>query len=178
MTYAAKSGMIIQYAFQSDGKMNIWSSHHISHPKIFKSSWKIEFLEKEKASIQKWSVIVDGLTWMTRVNFRPASRQYSSLLAPVTMIWRHVRVRWIIHTSLYVSWTFPELKISAVVLGSRRRITTAPNRYRRTNNDVKTARNRMIQTLGLYSALRACNAMVFSSNRVLRSMEPTTFLKR
>jgi hypothetical protein len=32
-------------------------------------------------------------------------------------------------------------------------------------------------TLGLYSALRACNAMVLSSSGVFRSTVPTTFLK-
>jgi hypothetical protein len=54
---------------------------------------------------------------------------------------------------------FPELKMRAVVLGSRIRIITAANR------------------LGLYSALRACNAICFRSNLHPRLTVETIFLK-
>ncbi len=57
-----------------------------------------------------------------------------------------------------VTTILPEAKMSAVVLGSRIRMMTAAKR------------------LGLYSALRACRAMVFRSNRTSRLTVATMFL--
>lgn len=76
---------------------------------------------------------------MIRAYLRAAKRESSSLLAPV-------------HTIL------PELKIRAVVRGSRMRIITAAKRF------------------GLYSALRACRAIFFKSNLQLRLTVETIFL--
>lgn len=73
--------------------------------------------------------------------FRAARRESSSLLAPV-------------HTIL------PELKMSAVVRGSRIRIITAAKRF------------------GLYSAFLACNAIFFRSNLQFRFTVETMFLQR
>lgn len=72
--------------------------------------------------------------------FLAASLESSSLFAPV-------------HTIL------PELKINAVVRGSRILIITAANR------------------LGLNSALRACKAIVFRSSRQPRLTVDTIFLE-
>jgi len=72
--------------------------------------------------------------------FLAASLESSSLFAPVHTI-------------------FPELKISAVVRGSRILIMTAANRF------------------GLNSALRACKAIVFRSSRHPRFTVDTIFLE-
>lgn len=76
---------------------------------------------------------------MIRAYLRAASRESSSLFAPV-------------HTIL------PELKISAVVRGSRMRMMTAAKRF------------------GLYSALRASRAIFFRSSLQLRFTVETMFL--
>jgi hypothetical protein len=78
--------------------------------------------------------------WMILTYFLDANLDSSSDFAPVHTI-------------------FPELKMRAVVLGSRIRIITAANR------------------LGLYSALRACNAICFRSNLHPRLTVETMFLK-
>lgn len=77
--------------------------------------------------------------WMIRAYLREARRESSSDFAPVTTI-------------------LPEANMSAVVLGSRIRITTAANR------------------LGLYSALRAWRAIVLRSSRHSRLTVATMFL--
>jgi hypothetical protein len=81
-----------------------------------------------------------------------------------------------------VTTILPEAKINAVVLGSRILIITAAKRYK---NPVSTKHNVGIQrdfvgigenTFGLYSALRACRAMVFKSRRQSRLTVATMFL--
>ncbi len=58
-----------------------------------------------------------------------------------------------------VTTILPEAKMSAVVLGSRIRMMTAANR------------------LGLYSAFRACSAIVLRSKRTSRLTVATMFLR-
>lgn len=79
--------------------------------------------------------------WIILAYFRAANRLSASLLAPVQTI-------------------LPELKINAVVRGSRIRIITAANRF------------------GLYSALRACKAIFFKSNLQLKLTVETIFLRK
>ncbi len=66
------------------------------------------------------------------------------------------------YSSLFapVTTILPEAKMSAVVLGSRMRIMTAAKR------------------LGLYSALRACKAIVFKSNLQSKFTVATMFLQK
>ena len=59
-----------------------------------------------------------------------------------------------------VTTILPEAKMSAVVLGSRIRMMTAAKR------------------LGLYSAFRACKAIVFRSKRQSRLTVATIFLEK
>jgi hypothetical protein len=89
-----------------------------------------------------WVGLITGKlsVWMILAYFLDANLDSSSDFAPVHTI-------------------FPELKMRAVVLGSRIRIITAANR------------------LGLYSALRACNAICFRSNLHPRLTVETIFLK-
>lgn len=89
-----------------------------------------------------WVGLITGKlsVWMILAYFLDANLDSSSDFAPVHTI-------------------FPELKMRAVVLGSRIRIITAANR------------------LGLYSALRACNAICFRSNLHPRLTVETMFLK-
>jgi hypothetical protein len=89
-----------------------------------------------------WVGLITGKLsfWMILAYFLDANLDSSSDFAPVHTI-------------------FPELKMRAVVLGSRIRIITAANR------------------LGLYSALRACNAICFRSNLHPRLTVETIFLK-
>lgn len=77
--------------------------------------------------------------WIILAYFLAASLESSSLFAPVHTI-------------------FPELKIRAVVRGSRIRIITAANRF------------------GLYSAFLACKAIFLRSNLQLKFTVETIFL--
>ena len=77
--------------------------------------------------------------WIILAYFLDANLDSSSDFAPVHTI-------------------FPELKMRAVVLGSRILMITAAKRF------------------GLYSALRACNAILFKSNLQPRLTVETMFL--
>lgn len=109
--------------------------------------------------------------WMMRAYFRAASRESSSDLAPVTT-------------------TLPEANTSAVVLGSRIRMMTAANRYSsgargKAQNRVQSRVLKRLEgrtrgarlTFGLYSALRACNAIVLRSSLHSRLTVATKFLQ-
>ena len=95
--------------------------------------------------------------WMIRAYLREASLESSSDFAPVTTI-------------------LPDAKINAVVFGSRIRMITAAKRYTSQyyphHDKVREER-----TLGLYSAFRACKAMVFRSRRQSRLTVATMFLE-
>jgi hypothetical protein len=108
---------------------------------------------------------------MMRAYFRAASRESSSDLAPVTT-------------------TLPEANTSAVVLGSRIRMMTAANRYSsgargKAQNRVQSRVLKRLEgrtrgarlTFGLYSALRACNAIVLRSSLHSRLTVATKFLQ-
>ena len=96
---------------------------------------------------------------MIRAYLRDASFESSSDFAPVTTI-------------------LPEAKMSAVVFGSRIRMMTAAKRW----SDAWLAQGEQQReraggcTFGLYSALRACNAMVLRSSRQSRLTVATMFL--
>lgn len=99
--------------------------------------------------------------------FLLASRLSSSDLAPVTTI-------------------LPEAKISAVVLGSRIRMMTAAKRYEQGRDETVSTETALeigmpqppqLFTFGLYSALRACKAIVFRSNLTSKLTVATMFCK-
>ena len=94
---------------------------------------------------------------MIRAYFLDARRESSSDFAPVTTI-------------------FPDAKIKAVVFGSRILIITAAKRYKTVRHPYPLKKARLRHTLGLYSAFRACKAMVFKSRRQSRLTVATIFL--
>lgn len=94
----------------------------------------------ESLHLQKWKLTGKPNFWTIRAYFLAANLESSSDLAPVHTI-------------------FPELKMRAVVLGSRILIITAAKR------------------LGLYSALRAWRAIFLRSNLHPRLTVETMFLK-
>jgi hypothetical protein len=106
--------------------------------------------------------------WMMRAYLRDARRESSSDFAPVTTI-------------------FPEAKINAVVFGSRILIITAAKRYcqhrPKTPNHTQPHKAKWEGreeggTFGLYSAFRACKAIVFKSRRQSRLTVATIFLEK
>lgn len=105
--------------------------HYMDHKTLCfeKAVQKQQIIEKKRA-----------LSWTELKERKKINGNLSNLLAPVQTI-------------------FPELKMRAVVRGSRMRMITAANRF------------------GLYSAFRACSAIFFKSNLHPRFTVHTIFLK-